>query len=136
MTEPTSTPDPERGTPFAVNIAPAAGGAVGFRLEGELDLQGVATFEAAVAELAPDARAVVDLRELDFMDSSGVAALIRLEQRLRPAGGAVRCVVAPEGPVRKLIELTQLGEMLEVVEELAAVAGPDPESGVDTDGVG
>ncbi len=136
MTEPTSIPDPERGTPFTVSAAPADAGAVGFRLEGELDLQGVATLDAATSELAPGARAVIDLRELAFMDSSGVAALIKLDQRLRMQGGSVRCVVAPEGPVRKLVELTQLGEMLDVTEEPVAPAGVDPESGVDPAGGG
>jgi anti-sigma B factor antagonist len=127
--------DPERGTPFTVSAAPAAAGAPGLRLEGELDLQGVPIFEAAAAGLAPDARVDVDLRELAFMDSSGVAALIKLDQRLRPGGGGVRCLVPPDGPVRKLVELTQLGEVLEVAEAPAA-AGIDPESRVREDAGG
>ncbi len=86
-------------------------------MEGELDLQGVPTLEAALADLAPDARVVVDLRDLAFMDSSGVAALIRLDLALRPEGGSICCVVAPEGPVRKVVDLTRLGEMMEIAEE-------------------
>ena len=77
---------------------------------------------------------MVDLRDLVFMDSSGVAALIKLDRRLRAEGGSVRCLVAPEGPVRKLVDLTQLGEMLEVVEEPAVAAGVESEPGVDADG--
>ena len=99
-----------------MTVAPAEDGAVGLRLGGELDLGAIAALETAVAELAPDARVEVDLRELEFMDSSGVAALIQLDLRQRAGGGSVRCVVPPDGPVRKLVDLTQLGEMLEVVE--------------------
>jgi anti-anti-sigma factor len=132
MAATSSTPEP----PFTVSVAPAEGGAIGLRLEGELDLGGVAAFDAATAELASDALAEVDLRELAFMDSSGVAALIKLDLRLREGGGSVRCVVAPDGPVRKLVDLTQLGEMLEVVEAPAGSTGTDPESGVDPGGEG
>jgi len=115
MTQPTPS-EPERGERFTVAVAPAEDGAVGIRLGGELDLGAIPAFEAALGELAPDARAEVDLRELEFMDSSGVAALIQLDLRQRAGGGSVRCVVAPNGPVRKVVDLTRLAEMLEVVE--------------------
>ena len=134
MTLPSSH-DPDRGTPFTVSVVPAAAGETGLRLEGELDLQGVATLEAAAADVAPGSRLEIDLRELAFMDSSGVAALIQLDLRLREGGGGLRCVVPPDGPVRKVVDLTQLGEFLEVADAPAG-AGTDPESRVREDGGG
>ncbi len=136
MTDSSPPPGPEQGAPFAVVVTPAEAGAVGLRLEGELDLGAVAAFEAAAEGLAPDAVAEVDLRPLEFMDSSGVAALIKLDLRLREGGGAVRCLVAPEGPVRKVVDLTRLGDVLDVVEAPAVSTGSNPESGVDTGGGG
>ena len=88
-------------------------------LEGEFDLAGVPAFDEAAGRVPASGRLVVDLRELGYMDSSGVAALLRAEARLREAGGELGCVVGPGGgSVWRLFELTSLSDLIQVFEDL------------------
>jgi anti-sigma B factor antagonist len=56
---------------------------------------------------------VVDLSEVDFMDSTGLALLINAHRRLsrRSKGFAVVC---PPGPLRRVFEVTDMVETLHV----------------------
>jgi anti-sigma B factor antagonist len=84
------------------------------RASGVLDLSNAGDFRAAASELWPEAdELVVDLRRLEFVDSSGLGAL--LEVRHAAASADTRLtVLAEEGPVRSAFELTGLSELLEV----------------------
>lgn len=93
------------------------GGSVVLGIEGEFDLGAVADFEAATGRLPADSRLVVDMRRLDYIDSTGISALLRLDARLREDGGTLGCVVPAEGAVRRVFELIRLGETLSVTEE-------------------
>lgn len=53
----------------------------------------------------------VDLGSADFLDSSGLAALLWAEHRLRAVGGTLIVVNAPDG-VRRTIELAGLDDVL------------------------
>jgi anti-anti-sigma factor len=59
------------------------------RLTGELDMAGVDHFERLLAaDQAPETGTfVLDLRELSFIDSSGLRAVIMADQRVRSEGG-------------------------------------------------
>ncbi|MGY1631150.1 STAS domain-containing protein [Geodermatophilus sp. SYSU D01186] len=87
---------------------PGSGGLVA-TLGGELDVAGVADVAAPLEELL--AREVqpllVDLADLRFLDSSGVAVLIRLANRFSP----VRTRAAAP-PVRRVIEVLGLADRL------------------------
>jgi anti-sigma B factor antagonist len=56
---------------------------------------------------------VVDLSDVDFMDSTGLALLINANRRLtrRSKGFAVVC---PPGPLRRVFEVTDMVETLKV----------------------
>jgi anti-anti-sigma factor len=60
--------------------------AVTLRLAGDLDLAAEAALEPVRREVlaASPARVVVDLRELQFIDSSGLRWLVKLERALAP----------------------------------------------------
>jgi anti-sigma B factor antagonist len=92
-------------------------GASTFCLKGEFDLAGVPLFDHALRATPGATRVIIDLRELDFIDSSGIAALFRASHRLREAGGGLQCIVAAEGLVRRVIEMTHLAEVFDVREE-------------------
>jgi anti-anti-sigma factor len=64
------------------------------RLDGELDMSGTFVLEPALDELVadPPREVVFDLRGLDFVDSTGLAALIGAHERLGSAGAATRFV--------------------------------------------
>jgi len=64
----------------------------------------------------PGSEVVVDLREVTFLDSSGLGALIGLYHRVTAAGGHLRLVCA--GVTLRLVELMNLGQVLDVSTEL------------------
>lgn len=71
-----------------------------FRLEGELDVAETDVFLSGVGDIAGRGDVVLDLRDLQFIDSTGVRALLLLADRLHDddvlilqnAGPAVRRV--------------------------------------------
>lgn len=81
------------------------------RLRGEIDLASAAAVEQAVRAALPEppVRVVFDLSELRFMDSSGIAVLLRLA--CDAAGVSVR---NPSPTVAMVIEATGLSEILRV----------------------
>jgi anti-sigma B factor antagonist len=75
---------------------------------GELDLATVPSIDAEVAELRARGvtSIVLDLREVSFMDSTGVRLLLQLDAESRADGFSFAIVDAVEGPVRRILELT------------------------------
>ena len=69
---------------FAVHVAPAQGGGTDVAIFGELDLATVDEVEKALDEaIAAEGRVVIDLRACGFVDSRGIAALVKAALRLR-----------------------------------------------------
>ncbi|MGZ4677638.1 MAG: STAS domain-containing protein [Acidimicrobiia bacterium] len=92
----------------SVSVTAAAGTAV-VAISGEIDLSNAAATEASIrAGLPGDARRIVfDLGELRFMDSSGLAVLLRL------AGGVEAVAIRnASGAIVRIIEVTGLTETL------------------------
>lgn len=84
---------------------------------GDLDLASVPTLEASLASaFASDAdleRIVVDMAGVEFVDSSGLTALIKANRRAKEEGlGFV--LRAPSARVVRTLELTQLQAVLDV----------------------
>jgi anti-anti-sigma factor len=95
-----------------------SGGVRSLRLIGELDMAGVDRFERL---LAPDQPAdattlILDMRELTFIDSSGLRALIMADQRVRDEGGRFIVVRGPDR-VNEVLEITGVAERIELVDE-------------------
>jgi anti-sigma B factor antagonist len=97
-------------------------------LAGEVDLRcagrlGVALNAAVRGGTGP---VVVDLSELRFIDSSGLALLVNVARRLDHAGRGF-AVVAPPGSPRRAIELARLDRALVVLgDRSAALAAVGP----------
>ena len=94
-------------------------------LTGELDLSGAAPLDEEIDRLAAQdgvRRVVVDLRELEFMDSSGLRLVALAERRL---GAAARELVLVRGPeaVQRVFEITRMEDHLTFVDEPAAHDG-------------
>jgi anti-anti-sigma factor len=94
-------------------------------LGGELDLVDAASVMAALMKVAArEPEIIVDLAALDFIDSSGVAALVRGRTKARHAGGDL-LLAAPRPPVMRILAVTGLVDVFSVhasVEEAAASA--------------
>ena len=85
---------------------------------GELDLSGAAILEAELDRLVeePDLGTVVlDLRRLEFMDSSGLRLVVLADMRAREAGRRFSLVRGGE-TVHRVFEITRMSERLEFVD--------------------
>ena len=95
-------------------------------LRGELDVTDAARVAAALTDVAARERhIIVDLSGLEFIDSSGLAALARARKHARRAGGDL-LLAAPQPSVLRVLSLTRLIEVFSVhtcVEEAVGSAG-------------
>jgi anti-sigma B factor antagonist len=84
-------------------------------LSGELDLASADQLEDAIhkAEEADDLRVVVDLSDLEFMDSTGLSVLLRAQARSRENGQRLSFKASKHRAITKLLELTETKEILD-----------------------
>jgi anti-anti-sigma factor len=88
-------------------------------LRGELDMSGTDRLQLAIeqAEEPPTGLLVLDLSQLDFIDSTGLEVVLRAARRAHDSGR--RLIVArPSRYVRRLLELTAIDQSLDVVEDV------------------
>jgi anti-sigma B factor antagonist len=87
-------------------------------MHGDVDLKTAKAFRNALDEAAQDGkpRLIVDLIEVPFMDSSGLAALIGAQKALRDRTQLV--VICPDN-LRRIFEVTRLDSIVTVVGSLA-----------------
>jgi anti-anti-sigma factor len=81
------------------------------RLTGELDIAGAEATGRRIAEAVPSSArgVVIDMTELDFLDSSGVSMLFGLARRVGSRRQELR-VVAPAGkPVARVLDIVEFG---------------------------
>ncbi|MGI5506954.1 STAS domain-containing protein [Lentzea sp. CA-135723] len=78
---------------------------------GELDIDTVPVLSARMDADVTGSHAVLDLSELAFMDSTGLALVLDWHRRLAEGGGQLR-IAAAQGPVRRLFELADVAEVL------------------------
>jgi anti-sigma B factor antagonist len=84
---------------------------------GELDLSGAAILEVELDRLAADPElgtVVLDLRGLEFMDSSGLRLIVMADMRAREAGRRFALVKGAE-TVHRVFEITRMSERLDFV---------------------
>ena len=85
-------------------------------IRGEIDLSNAAEVRDAIGRVASDEVSVivVDLSGTDYLDSSGIAMLFRLAERLGHRRQELRLVVPPDSPIRTALELTNLPQTIAV----------------------
>ena len=79
------------------------------RVKGELDAATAPTLQAKVADTVDEGweRIVIDLREVPFVDSSGLGALVSVRKRALERGSEV-VLRSPHDRVRMLLDVTGL----------------------------
>jgi anti-sigma B factor antagonist len=85
---------------------------------GELDLSGAAILETELERVNEDPElgtVVLDLSQLEFMDSSGLRLIVLADMRAREAGRRFALIKGPE-TVHRVFEITRMSERLEFVE--------------------
>ena len=110
---------------FGLIIDELEPGTMRIALHGELDLAHAYTFdeELRLVEAAKPARIVLDLRELSFLDSCGLARLLAARRRARRDRRRLLLVRGP-ATVQRLFAMAALDESFEMVSEPPVPAAP------------
>ena len=98
-----------------------SGARVEIAIQGELDLATAPRLDAEferVGELDGIEVVVVDLRDLAFLDSTGLEAIVKFDARSRAAGVEVAVVRGPRA-VERLFAVMQLDRKLRIVDDPA-----------------
>ncbi len=99
-------------------------GATVVAVRGELDLASTPVLEEELARAAGSEGGLVilDLRELEFMDSTGLGLLVSTNKRAQESGR--RFALVKGGPqVQRLLSLTGVGERLTIVDSPEELLG-------------
>jgi anti-sigma B factor antagonist len=106
-------------------------------LIGEIDMSNAETIGAAVLEATPnDALGVVlDLSEVQYLDSAGIYVVYGMRSKLRNRGQALRLAIPGGSPVDDALRLAGVQRHVDVVDTvdqgvLAVSAGESTESGL------
>ena len=85
------------------------GGTLVFKLRGSLDLATAPTVRAALSDAAEKGSQdlIVDLTQLEFLDSTGLGVLIGAHRRAAERNGSFRLIVS-DGPISRLLNITGL----------------------------
>jgi len=95
-------------------------GRVVVALRGEPDVADAASVAAALMEVAAREReTIVDLAGLEFIDSSGLAALVLARKHARRAGGDL-LLAAPQQQVLRVLTITRLLDVFTVYASVKA----------------
>jgi len=105
--------------PFTVAVE-RGDGVARVLVAGELDLATVPELEARLPAPSPGETLVLDLRELAFIDSSGIRVLMRLDLDSRERGWTL-VVVRARPSVQRVLDLVRLGDRIRLVDEPAEV---------------
>ena len=104
----------------------AASGAVVVTLRGELDAHDAPALKerfrdalTAASEARSAPRVVLDLGAVGFLDSTVLGTIVGAVRRAREAGGDVT-VVLPEGPARRIFEITGLEKVVDIQPDRAS----------------
>jgi anti-sigma B factor antagonist len=103
---------------------------VALRPVGELDAYSVAQFREAFDELSGEARLIVDLSAVQFMDSAGLGALIGGIRKVRENDGRIS-VLSTVPSITRLLHTTGFDRIVPVKEDLAEaieVLDEDPDA--------
>ena len=113
---------------FQIDHDPISGGHL-VVAAGELDISATPRLSTvlAMASATPGGRLVLDLVEVSFIDSTALGTILKAATQLDESGTNL-AVVAPEGPVRSLLEMTNLTQRFRLFatrpEALAADGAP------------
>ncbi|MEU8421769.1 STAS domain-containing protein [Micromonospora sp. NPDC048835] len=110
---------------FSVDYVGRGGGGACLRLAGELDLSTAPELSSAIERLtaAGETRVLLDLTDLTFCDSTGMAVFVRGDNQTAADGGWLRLTGAT-GSVERVLRVTGLADVLRYDAESVDPATP------------
>ncbi len=96
------------------------------RLAGELDLSNTANIGGALGEHIPNGALglVLDLSELEYLDSAGIHLIYELREKLRARGQTLQLVIPADSPAHDALRLAGVSGHVATAETIdGAVAG-------------
>jgi anti-sigma B factor antagonist len=111
---------------FGCERSVVAEGLVALDLSGELDIETVPIFEAAMERVLADApaTAVLEMHGLEFLDSTGLRAIVEADERLRDQGAQL-VLTHGRRNVQLIFVITGLDAHLSFIDTLAQLAGDE-----------
>jgi anti-anti-sigma factor len=109
----TSSTNLATGPPLSVETTELGADTV-IALRGEFDHTGIELFKSAVAQVSPSSALVLDMRDLSFLDSSGLGCLVDVYRRAKSEGWSL-VLTSPQRAVSMILRLSGLDERLEIV---------------------
>jgi anti-anti-sigma factor len=109
--DPRTPPDsgPMHPTPFAVVVSPLADHEVQVAVKGELDLVSAPELEEALKrELLAANDVLLDLSDVDFIDSTGLHAIVEAVRTAKAAGRKLKLNSELPAHARRLMEIVGL----------------------------
>jgi anti-sigma B factor antagonist len=109
--------------PFAIDVQ-ERDGRVDVTPRGELDMASAPELEQAIIPRIQDGTWVLlDLRSLDFIDSSGLRVVVGAHRMADERGGRFTCVRgAPGTTVHRIVEIAGIDGVIEMVDDPAQAA--------------
>jgi anti-sigma B factor antagonist len=94
---------------LSIDLKNDSGGTLLFKLRGSLDLATAPTVRAALSDATEKGsnNLIVDLTQLEFLDSTGLGVLIGAHRRAAEQGGTFKLIVL-DGPIARLLNITGL----------------------------
>jgi anti-sigma B factor antagonist len=104
---------------LSIDLRTEEGGVLVFRLRGSLDLATAPTVRAALNEATDTGPhdLIVDLTQLEFLDSTGLGVLIGAHRRAVERAGSFRLVIG-DGAIARLLNITGLISVFAVYRSL------------------
>jgi anti-sigma B factor antagonist len=89
------------------------------QLTGELDISSASSVESRLIEIEQrePVRLILDLRRVNFIDSTGLSMIINADGRAKKAGRRLT-IVSGEGVPRRILRTVGLEDRLDVLSEL------------------
>jgi anti-sigma B factor antagonist len=112
---------------LSIDVSTTGDGAIQlFALSGSLDIATSPSLRAALVDAAEGERheIIVDLTQLEFLDSTGLGALIGAHKRASENQGSVR-LVAHEGQILRLLRITGLLDVFAVYPSVESALADD-----------
>jgi anti-sigma B factor antagonist len=113
--------------PLAFTTTLTSAGDALIALTGELDISATSPLEEEIDRLAEQdgvRRVVLDLRELEFMDSTGLRMVALAERKLGAAGRRL-VLVRGRDAVQRVFAITRMDEHLTFVDDPGSLSGDE-----------